>query len=210
MAFSRGLGRFDFFIAASYNMRMKVKEMQDIKTIPPLNDNATILISQSEIEARLDTLAVELSDFFRDKNPLCLCVMKGGIVFTGQMMSRLDFPLTLDYIHVSRYKNNQADELIWKQYPTDSVTGRTILIFEDILDSGVSLTCIRDWLLSNGAKEVFTVCLLEKKIKRDEPCIQNADFKAFEIGREFVYGYGLDNDDYWRNTKDIYQFNEVS
>jgi hypoxanthine phosphoribosyltransferase len=189
-------------------MRMKVEEMQDINTIPPLNDNASILISHQELQARFDSLAVELNDFFKDKDPLCLCVIKGAIIFTGHMLTRLDFPLTLDYVHVSRYKNNQADELIWKQYPTESVTGRTIIVFEDILDSGVSLTCIRDWLLSHGAKEVYTVCLLEKKISRNQACIQTADFKAFEIGREFVYGFGLDNNQYWRNAKDIYQFNE--
>jgi hypoxanthine phosphoribosyltransferase len=172
--------------------------------VPSHTPDKNVIIDNKDIQEALATMAVKLNDAYKDDAPIMLCVVNGGIVFTGQLLPLLNFPLILDYVHVSRYKNNQAGELVWKQYPSKSVKNRNVVILDDVLDSGVTITAIKDWCMSEGAKKVETVVLLEKDIPRSDNAIQTADFSALSIGKAFVYGFGLDNEDYWRNTKDIY------
>ena len=176
------------------------------KEVPLHSTNSRILINSDEIQSGLAVLANKLNDAYKDDNPLMLCVVNGAIVFTGQLLPLLNFPMMLDYVHVTRYKNNRPGELEWKHFPLKSVSERNVVLIDDVLDSGVTVTAIKDWCLEQGAKKVETVVMLEKDIPRDHSIIQKANHAAFTIGKEFVYGFGLDNEEYWRNTKDIHVF----
>ena len=177
--------------------------------VPKHSKDATTLLENNQIQAGLKDLANKLNQIYQDDKPLFLCVVNGAIVFTGQLLPMLTFPMMLDYVHVSRYKNNEAGDLVWKHYPSKEVKGRNVVVLDDVLDSGITISAIKDWCLSQGANKVETVVLLEKEIPRDKTVIQNANHAAFKIGKEFVYGFGLDNDEYWRNTKDIHVFGDL-
>lgn len=178
--------------------------------VPRHCGNEQILLKNSQIQTGLENLASKLNIGYKNDKPLFLCVVNGAIVFTGQLLPLLSFPLTLDYVHVTRYKNNQAGELVWKHYPSKPISGRNIVIIDDVLDSGITISAIKDWCLEQGATKVETVVLLEKEIPRMPDSIQHANYAVFKIGKEFVYGFGLDNDEYWRNTKDIHVFGELA
>lgn len=174
--------------------------------VPVHSDKSKVLLDSNEIQSGVTRLANQLNIDYKDDKPLALCVVNGAIVFTGQLLPLLNFPMMLDYVHVTRYKNNIAGDLEWKHYPSKPINGRNIVIIDDVLDSGITISAIKDWCLEQGAKKVETVVLLEKEIPRKPSAIQNANYAVFKIGKEFVYGFGLDNDEYWRNTKDIHVF----
>lgn len=176
------------------------------KGVPLHSDQSKVLLDSNEIQSGLSKLADQLNNDYINDKPLMLCVVNGAIVFTGQLLPLLTFPMMLDYVHVTRYKNNLAGKLEWKQYPSKVIKDRNIVILDDVLDSGITITAIKNWCLGQGAKKVETVVLLEKEIPREPSVIQNANYAAFKIGKEYVYGFGLDNDEYWRNTKDIHVF----
>lgn len=168
---------------------------------------STCLHTKDAINIELDRLAIEIHEAISDKNPLLLCVMIGGLVLGGNLLPRLDFPLELDYVHATRYRGNTTghDDLIWKAKPSADLKDRTVLIIEDILDQGVTLQEIVNYCLSQGAKEVFTVVLLDKRECRIPGGLSQADFTGIVIPNAYVFGYGLDYKNYLRNAPGIYQ-----
>ena len=107
---------------------------------------ATCLHGRTEIDAALDQLAIEMSDELEDKNPIFLCVLIGGIIPLGNLLPRLHFPLELDYVHATRYGDaTTGGELKWIAEPTHDLKGRTIVIVDDILDGGITLSGIIDY-----------------------------------------------------------------
>lgn len=188
---------------------MKSFEEKLSSRVPEHCSQSNVLITKSQLISGIQSLATKLNKDYLVDDPIFLCVVSGAIVFTGQLLPLLDFPLVLDYVHVSRYKDNKAGELIWKHYPNKELQGRNIVLIDDILDSGITLSAIRDWCFEKGASKVESVVLLEKELKRKEGLIQQANYAAFKIGGEFVYGFGLDNDDYWRNTSQVHFVSEA-
>jgi hypoxanthine phosphoribosyltransferase len=167
---------------------------------------STCLHTKQDIDNQLDRLAKEIHETIGDKNPLLLCVMIGGLVLGGNLLPRLDFPLQVDYIHATRYRGNTTgqDELTWKAKPTADLANRTVLIIEDILDQGVTLQAIIDYCHSQGAKEVLSVVLLDKRECRIPGGLPTANFTGIIIPDAYVFGYGLDYKNYLRNAPGIY------
>jgi len=167
---------------------------------------SSCLHTKHEIENQLDRLAEEIRKKIADKNPLLLCVMIGGLVLGGNLLPRLDFPLEVDYIHATRYRGQTSghNDLIWKAIPTADLNNRTILIIEDILDQGVTLQEIINYCYAQGAKEVLSVVLLDKRECRINGGLPTADFTGIVIPNAYVFGYGLDYKNYLRNAPGIY------
>ena len=116
-----------------------------------LLDNAEPIASEEAVQAVLDRLADEISLKLADAFPLVLPVMGGAVVFAGQLLPRLRFPLEFDYLHVTRYRGNTSGgEMEWRVLPGQNVVGRTVLVLDDILDEGETLAAIRDKLLEYG------------------------------------------------------------
>lgn len=178
-------------------------------SIKEVFERATCLYTLNEVEAAVDRMAKEITARLQETNPVLLSVMIGGLLPTAAVLRRLNFPLELDYIHVTRYRGEtQGGELYWKVIPGTSLKGRTVLVIDDILDGGVTLAAILDFCHKEGAKQTFTSVLVDKKTNRAAEGIERADFTGLEVEDRYVFGYGMDYRDYLRNAQGIYAVDE--
>lgn len=161
------------------------------------------LYSQNEVEAAYDRMAVAITTRLSEHNPLLLSVVIGGMIPTAALMSRLDFPLQLDYVHATRYgEHTRGGELKWLKAPSD-LSGRSVLIIDDILDEGHTLREIITACHEAGATEVLTAVLIDKQVERSDG-LQQADFTGLSIPDRYVFGCGMDYKGYLRNLSGIY------
>ena len=173
--------------------------------IQQVYENATCLFTTTEVEAALDKMATKIHEQLHDKNPVLLCVMIGGLVPLGNLLPRLDFPLEVDYVHATRYCGDiKGGELHWKVRPSLNLSGRTVLIVDDILDGGVTLAAIVAEVKSMGALDVQTAVLVDKYHKRVENGLKHADFVGLEVEDHYIFGYGMDYNEYLRNAPGIF------
>jgi hypoxanthine phosphoribosyltransferase len=129
--------------------------------------------------------------------------MNGGVVPFGRLVSRMDFPLQLDYCHATRYRGDtQGGDLHWLKEPSESLTDRAVLIVDDILDEGYTLQALTEACAVQGAASVHTAVLAVKR--HDRGVGLQADFWALEVEDRYVFGYGMDYKDYLRNAPGIF------
>lgn len=168
-----------------------------------LLDQAECIASADTVEAALDRLADEIAGELAAGFPLVLAVMGGAVVFAGQLLPRLAFPLEFDYLHLTRYRGKtRGGEIEWRVLPGQNVVGRNVLVLDDILDEGETLAAIRDKLLEMGAARVWTAVLTDKANNLAKPI--RADFVGLEVPDRFVFGCGMDVYGLWRNLPAIY------
>ncbi|MDO9068523.1 MAG: hypoxanthine-guanine phosphoribosyltransferase [Deltaproteobacteria bacterium] len=166
---------------------------------------ADLLVNEAEVSMVIDRLAGEITSQLKKSNPILLCVMNGGLIFTGQLLTRLVFPLEVDYVHATRYGHEtNGTHLHWTVRPQLELKGRTVLLLDDILDEGVTLAAIADYCRQQGAAKVLMAVLVEKLHLRKVTPGMHADFCGIEVGDRFLFGYGLDYKGYWRNAPGIY------
>lgn len=166
---------------------------------------ATCIFSKTDVENALDKMAAEMTLKLSESSPIFICVLLGGTIPLGNLLPRLNFPLELDYAHATRYSGKtHGAQIVWKAKPTSKLNNRTVVILDDILDGGVTLATIKDYCLEQGAKEVFTAVLIDKKKPRVPGAIQDVDFKGLTVSDKFIFGYGLDYEEYLRNAPGIY------
>ena len=164
---------------------------------------ADLIYSEQEVQAAIDRLAAQLCADLEHDNPLVLCVMGGAVVFAGQLLPRLCFPLMFDYVHASRYHGQtQGLDLVWKVKPDDNVRGRTVVLLDDILDEGHTLAAVRQQCLDQGATRVVIAVLAAKALGHDKPIA--ADYTGLEVPNRYVFGCGMDVNGWWRNLPPIY------
>ena len=174
----------------------------DVSTV--LTD-ADLLVTEAEVEAAIARMAHEITDRLKGANPILICVMNGGLIFAGQLLTRLLFPLEVDYVHATRYGHEtRGAGLNWIVKPHLELKGRTVLLLDDILDEGVTLAAIADYCRQQGATAVNMAVLVEKMHLRKVAPGMRADFTGIEVGDRFLFGYGLDYKGYWRNAPGIY------
>lgn len=163
--------------------------------------------SSEAVQEAIARLSLEITAELKDACPIVICVMGGGIVFAGQLLTQLNFPLELDYVHASRYQNATVGKmLIWQALPKLDLSGRTVLLIDDILDEGITLQTIKEKCLELGAKNVLSAVLIEKKLNLAKPI--HADFIGLEVPDCYVFGYGMDVYGWWRNLSAIYSLNQ--
>ncbi len=180
-----------------------------LKEIDQLYAKSSLLYSLQDIEKSIDKMAKEIEDKIADKNPLVVCVMTGGLIPMGYLLTRLPFHLQMDYVHATRYHGEkQGGEIQWIARPRSDLNGRTVLVVDDILDGGVTLAAIKQDFLEKGASEVYTAVLVDKKRERPAEGLQTADFVGLEIDNHFIFGFGMDYQGYLRNVPGIYQVQE--
>ncbi len=176
----------------------------DIETIQNVLAKAEQLYSEREVSDALDDMAVAINQSLQDKFPLCLSVMIGGLMPTGQLLPRLNFPLELDYIHATRYRGaTEGSDLHWIQYPKTSLHDRIVLVIDDILDEGLTLQEIVKYCQEAGAQEVLTAVLVEKQLK-SRVGLQHANFTGLTVPDRYVFGYGMDYQGQLRYVPGIY------
>ena len=163
-------------------------------------DIARVLLTEDQIKARVRDLGAELMRDYEDKNPVFVGVLKGVVVFYADMIRAFDAPCQLDFMWVSSYQGTQSTgNMVVRKDVTTDLTGRHVVILEDILDTGRSLRFVVDHLKSKGAASVKICTLLDKPEGRVPGYEIQAEYTGFSIPNAFVVGYGLDYDEKYRN-----------
>jgi hypoxanthine phosphoribosyltransferase len=166
---------------------------------------ADCVASPAAVEAAFDRLAEEITQRLKNTNPLIYAVMNGGLIVAGRLLAKLDFPLEVDYLHATRYGHALSGcALDWRARPARELTGRTVLIIDDVLDEGYTLDAICACVRELGAAEVLTAVLVHKLHDRKARPGMRADFTGLEAPDRFLFGCGMDYKGYWRNAPGIY------
>ena len=163
-------------------------------------DILKVLYSEEEIKQRVAEMGEELYDRFADKNPLFVGVLNGCFMFMADLVRASQMKSQLEFIAVSSYKNGTKSSgvvQITRDLQCD-ITGRNLIVVEDILDSGNTLAYLKEYLINRGAASVNIVTLLDKPSRRQKAIY--ADIVGFEVPDEFVVGYGLDYAQQYRNV----------
>jgi hypoxanthine phosphoribosyltransferase len=175
-----------------------------IEEIQNVLAKADQLYTSNEVSVALDNMAVDIQQRLSDQYPVCLSVMIGGLIFSGQLLPLLNFPLEIDYIHATRYRGaTNGRDLHWMKYPNISLENRTVLVIDDILDEGLTLQAIVKFCEEAGAHQVLTAVLVEKELN-NRPGLQQADFTGLTVPNRFVFGYGMDYQGQLRHVPGIY------
>ena len=170
---------------------------------------AELIHSEAAVQEALAGVAARICTQLADKHPLVLCVMSGGVIFCGQLLPKLDFPLDFDYLHATRYgADTQGGKISWRSAPWISVKDRVVLVVDDILDEGVTLAAVKESLKRLGAIEVLLAVFADKLNGKQKPV--SADFIGLTVPDRFVFGYGMDAGGAWRNLPAIYAMKDVS
>lgn len=168
-----------------------------------LLNQAELLYSEQQVQAALLNVAGQLNASLANQHPLVLSVMGGAVVFTGQLLPLLNFPLDFDYVHVSRYGDaKQGGAMHWKVEPRENVRGRVVLLLDDILDEGHTLHALHQRVMALGASRCYSAVFADKRHGRSKPI--HADFVGMDLPDRFVFGYGMDIEGAWRNLPAIY------
>ena len=166
-------------------------------------DLSKILVTREEIQEAIKKLGAQITADYQGRAPVMVGILKGAIVFFSDLIREIDLPLSVDFMAVSSYgkatKSTGVVQMI-KDLSQD-ITGRDVLIVEDIVDSGVTLSYLKRHLSGKGARDIKIVTLLDKPARRRVDL--RADYFCFNIPDEFVVGYGLDYDEKYRNLPDI-------
>lgn len=183
--------------------------METADKIHSVLENAECLYSFTEINEALDRMANEITRKLKDANPLILCVMTGALIPTGHIVTRLHFPMEMDYIHVTRYRGtNRGGDLHWLVEPRKNLNNRTVLIVDDIMDGGLTLSAIIDYCRQAKCKDIYTAVMVSKKRVREPGVNFEPDFVGVETEDKYLFGFGLDYEEYLRNVPGIYAVNE--
>ena len=167
-----------------------------------MRDAADCVISDGAVRAAVEQVARSIAADFVDRDPLVLCVMVGGLRFTSDLIAHLDFPLDVDYLQVSRYRDElRGGDLDWRRYPRASLRGRSVLIVDDVLDEGITLREVVRHCVDVGAADVSTAVLVDKDLPQRAI---TADYRALVAPNRYLFGEGMDYKGYGRNLRGIW------
>ena len=166
-------------------------------------ETADEICSAECIAVEVARIAREVSAKLAERNPVVLAVMRGSVMFAGQLLPQLRFPLQFDYLDVTRYGSaTRGGDITWKVSPGTDVRGRVVLVLDDILDEGHTLAAIRTKLVDAGAAGFYSAVFSEKDLGREKPI--RADFVGITLPNRYVFGFGMDVHGAWRNLPAIY------
>lgn len=160
---------------------------------------ARILLSEEQIQEKVKELAQQISKEYEGKNPIFVGVLKGVVMFFGDFVKRVTVPCQIDFMWISSYHGTQSGQMVVNHDISSDIKGRHVVILEDIFDTGNSLDFTYKHLLSKEPASLKICTFLDKPERRNPAVTLKADYIGFTIPNEFVVGYGLDYDEYYRN-----------
>jgi len=172
--------------------------------------NLEMLLSRQQIGSAVGRLATDITLYYNDKNPLVIGILKGSFIFLADLVRLLDFPLEVDFVTLSSYKDKMqscGDVSFNRCYNTE-IKGRNILVVEDIVDTGLTLHVLFDHIREESPASLRLCSLLDKPSRR-KLAVQ-IDYLGFTIPDKFVVGYGIDYTEKYRNLPDIHCIEEIS
>jgi hypoxanthine phosphoribosyltransferase len=174
-----------------------------MKRIQLLDKQFALSIPASDIKKALWEMAEKMNKELKDQNPLMICILNGSFMFSADLMKLIDFPCEISFVKLASYEGmgstGKVKQLIGLN---EEIEGRTVVLLEDIVDTGVTIENLMNQLDSQKPKDVKVATLLFKP----EACKKDVklDYVGLEIPNDFIVGYGLDYDGYGRNLPDIY------
>ncbi len=163
-----------------------------------INDIETVLISEAELEAAVARIGRRISEDYRDKDPIFVGVLKGCFIFMADLMRHVDIRCSMDFMAVSSYSGTSSTGAVKINKDLgEDIEGRHVIIVEDILDSGVTLSYLKNYLQGRRPASIRIATLMDKPSRRKADVY--ADYSCFEVPDAFVVGYGLDYNEHYRN-----------
>ncbi|MEL7647823.1 MAG: hypoxanthine phosphoribosyltransferase [Sedimentibacter sp.] len=162
-------------------------------------DIKNILIAEDVLQAKVAELGAKITEDYRDKELLLVCVLKGAVIFVSDLMRKIDLPLDIDFMAISSYGSNTQSSGVVRILKdlNQSIEGRHVLIVEDIIDSGLTLSYLAENLKARGPASVEICTILDKPSRRTTQL--DIKYTGFQVPDEFVVGYGLDYSEKYRN-----------
>ena len=179
--------------------------LQKMNKITIKDKQFEIFIPRVEIEDAIDRIAAEMNDALKNKDPLFICVLNGSFMFASELMKRINIPSEITFVKMSSYVGTSSTGTVKEIYGLqEEIAGRTLVIVEDIIDTGNTMVQMLKQLENKKPREILVSSLLLKPeaLKHDVPL----DYIALHIPDNFVVGYGLDYDGYGRNLPNIYKY----
>jgi len=159
-----------------------------------------VLITEEQLQTRIAELGDEISRDYCGKNPLLICILRGGVMFLTDLMRQISVPHAIEFMAVSSYgvggRQSEGQVRITLDLNTD-IADRDVILVEDIVDSGHTIASVLDMLSTRHPRSLVVCALLDKAERREVPI--PVRYRGFSIPNKFVFGYGLDIDDYYRN-----------
>ncbi len=170
-------------------------------------ESADCIHDEMAVEAALNSMAAQISADLDDKNPIVIGVMNGGLVPAGLLLPKLLFPLKVDYLHATRYREGTTGkELIWQRSPAQPLNDQHVLIVDDILDEGHTLAAIIEYCQAQAPASLRTAVLAQKE--HDRGVRPPLEYVGLKVPDRYVFGCGMDYKGYWRNLPGIYAVSE--
>ena len=169
--------------------------MQDYRTFL-----AEVLVTREQLQSRIAALGREISHDYQGEELLLICILRGGVLFLTDLIREIDVPLAVDFMAVSSYGSGVRESSGQVRITLDlntSVEGKNVILVEDIVDSGHTIASVLDLLATRHPKSLVVCTLLDKAERREEDV--PIKYRGFTIPNKFVFGYGLDIDEYYRN-----------
>ena len=163
-----------------------------------------VLLTKEEIAAKVKEIGKKITEDYRGKEPVVICILKGASIFFADLIREIDLPLSTDFMAISSYGSATKSSgvvRVLKDLDRD-ILNRDVIVVEDIVDSGITLSYLLKILRNRGAASLRVACLLDKPDRRKVQGLQ-VDYVCFDIPDAFVVGYGLDYDQVYRNLPDI-------
>lgn len=175
-----------------------------MKTVRVKDKDFSLYMSEATIVERVKEVASKIDADYRDSKPLFLVVLNGSFVFAADLLRNIDFPCEISFIKMSSYQGTSSTGKVKQLLGlNESIEGRTVIIVEDIIDTGYTMQELVNLLNEKNPEQVVITALFVKPNNIKVPL--NIDYKCFEIENDFIVGYGLDYDGYGRNLSDIYK-----
>jgi hypoxanthine phosphoribosyltransferase len=170
---------------------------------------ARLLVSANEVEAALERMAGEISADLAQRHPVVVAVMNGGAFTAVKLCRHFSFAYEFDYVHATRYRGSTSGgALEWRVRPSVALAGRTVLLVDDVLDKGETLTALHRELTDLGVSEVLTAVLVSKRLP-DRLHRPRVDYSAIETDDVYLFGCGMDYAGHWRGLPALYASEEV-
>lgn len=165
------------------------------------NDVKEILLNEEEIAKVVSDIAAQISEDYKDKNLLLVCVLKGSICFMADLMRKIDLPLEIEFLRAKSYLAGSSESCgnVEIKSAIDNLPQYDVLVVEDIFDTGRTLQKVKAKMIEDGARSVRCCSLLDKPERRDSEVTLKLDYTGKEIPNAFVVGYGLDFDEKYRS-----------
>lgn len=167
-------------------------------------EHSDVLATQDEVRQCIKHLAEKISDQYCDKNPILICLMNGGLFFTAQLSLYLPFPLRIDYLHATRYRQTvTGKDLKWVKSPQFNLANEHVLLLDDVFDEGITLKEVSDELLGQNPASLESVVLVDK-IHRRKPSNFSVSYVGMQLADRYLFGCGMDYLGHWRHLPAIY------